>query len=145
MSERSKRLDSSQRTQAGAAVADPPRKPEDCAPECAPATGPTGPSEETPFWQGLDKAQSGIFVEGQVIARTRQKFKQNDKDLEKVIYRITNAGPDLLVEDVSPPGYLTIGTIVKLPIYIRPWARRNGTPAFSVSIARPMADRGEEF
>lgn len=141
MSERSKRVDSAQRTQANAAVAELPPKPEPDPRDSDPVTS----KDETPFWQGLDKAQSGIFVEGQVIARTRQKFKQGEKDLEKVIYRITNAGPDLLVEDVAPPGYLTIGTLVKLPIYIRPWKRKNGTPAFSVSIARPMADRGEEF
>lgn len=59
-------------------------------------------------------------------------------------YRIATLGPDLQVDDLRPPGYLAVGLSVKLPILIRAFSRKNGA-AYSLSIARPMAERGEEF
>lgn len=104
---------------------------------------PTDPA--APFWSGLDKAESGLRLIGTVTARSRTFLERGTEKIEKITYRVVNDGPDIMLDDLAPPGYLTIGTLIDVPIFVRPWARKNGTPAFSVSVARPRNDMGEVF
>lgn len=62
----------------------------------------------------------------------------------KITYRINTDKVDLMVDDFQPPGHLPIGTVVNLPVVIRTFMRRGGSPGYGLNINRPM-EIGEEF
>lgn len=41
-----------------------------------------------------------------------------------------------MVDDFQPPEYLSVGTMVDLPITIRCYMRRGGAPAYGLTINR---------
>lgn len=72
------------------------------------------------------KRVTGMFLSGQIMDRSRRKVPRNDQQIEIVTYLIQdNHGKKYYVDYFDPHGYYKIGENVCIPIYIKPYQRKN--------------------
>lgn len=88
----------------------------------------------------------GLFLSGTVIDRTRRMVPHDNPTTEIVTYTIQdNCNRRFFVDDYAPDDYHEINTSICLPIYIKPYSRKNGEPSYTLNIQKSESGRGEHF
>ncbi|GHU69324.1 hypothetical protein FACS1894184_13170 [Clostridia bacterium] len=89
---------------------------------------------------------TGLYLNGFVKSRTRRTITKNDTDIEIISYLVAdNNGNTYVLEDFSPPSYYEVNSRIEVPVYIKPYQRRNGVISFTVNVRRDSLIRGESF
>ena len=88
----------------------------------------------------------GLCLNGFVIDRTRRHVPKNNPTIEIVTYTVSdNFDHKYYVDDYAPSDYFEIGECVSLPVYIKPYLRKNGDASYNLSIQKKTSLRGEHF
>ena len=86
--------------------------------------------------------QPGLYVIGSITNRTRRYITTNaNPNTEIVTYTI------LVVDDFAPASYLEVSQSVILPVYIKPYKKKNGDAAYTLCVQKnyhPIT-KGEAF
>ena len=89
---------------------------------------------------------SGLFVAGTVIDRMRRHVPKNNPTTEIITYTIQDSeNRKFYVDDYSPASYYDRDKYVCLPIYIKPYTKKNGEPSFNFNVQKSSNERGERF
>ena len=89
---------------------------------------------------------SGLLIAGTVIDRTRRHVPKNNPTTEIVTYTIQDSSNrKFFVDDYAPEGYHDLDKYVCLPVYIKPYLKKNGEPSFNFNIQKSQNERGERF
>ncbi len=95
------------------------------------------PSSNTP---------TGLSLSGTVIDRTRRLVPRDNPTTEIVTYTIQDDhNRKFYVDDYAPNGYHDINVKVCLPVYIKPYKRKNGEPSYTINVQKLEITRGEHF
>ena len=89
---------------------------------------------------------SGLRLSGNVIDRTRRRVPHDNPTTEIVTYTLCD-GDDRkhYVDDYAPDSYHDLGDFVSLPVYIKPFIRRNGEASYNICVQKAPSSRGEHF
>ena len=80
---------------------------------------------------------SGLLVRGSIVARTKKEIQAKNESVEVVTYTIaTESTRRLYVEDYSPDSYFEIGENVELPVYVKPYQKKNGMLSYTFNIQK---------
>jgi len=86
--------------------------------------------------------ESGLTLRGTILAREHRivKSPQTGEDRRYVQYRVL-AGIDVFfVEDWSGETAMPVGSEIQLPVYVRTFTRKGGSPAFSLGVRVPREE-----
>lgn len=88
----------------------------------------------------------GLYLNGTISDRTRRHVPKDNPTTEIVTYTVSdNGGRKLYVDEYAPDHYHEIGDYVSLPVYVKPYIRKNNDPSFNLCIQKKAASRGEHF
>lgn len=88
----------------------------------------------------------GLSLSGTVIDRVRRMVPRDNPSTEIVTYTVQdNSNRKYYVDDYAPSDYHDIGSMVCLPIYVKPYNRKNGEPSYTLNVQKSDAGRGEHF
>ena len=93
--------------------------------------------------------QPGLYVIGSIVNRTRRYITTNNNpNTESVTYTILDDHDHrFFVDDFSPTSYFDVSASVTLPVYIKPYNKKNGDAAYTLCIQKnyhPLT-KGEYF
>ena len=89
---------------------------------------------------------SGLFVAGVVIDRVRRHVPRDNPTTEIITYTIQDDhNRKFFVDDYAPDSYYDLNKHVCLPLYIKPYLKKNGEPAFNLNVQKDQHERGEHF
>ena len=93
--------------------------------------------------------QPGIYVIGSIANRTRRFITTNtNPNTEIVTYTILDDHDHrFFVDDFAPVSYFEVSQSVTLPIYIKPYKKKNGDAAYTLCVQKnyhPIT-KGEAF
>ncbi len=91
---------------------------------------------------------TGLIVVGIVQDRTRRMVPADNPTTEIVTYLITDESEKrYYIDDYRPAEYYEIGEFVEVPIYVKPYRKRNGELSYSLNIqkAYQYQTKGESF
>ena len=93
--------------------------------------------------------QPGLYVIGSITNRTRRYITTNaNPNTEIVTYTILDDHAHrFFVDDSAPVSYLEVSQSVILPVYIKPYKKKNGDAAYTLCIQKnyhPIT-KGEAF
>lgn len=91
----------------------------------------------------------GLFVSGTIANRTRRYIStRNNSNTEVVTYTITDDHEHrYFVDDFAPSSYYDILSPVTLSVYVKPYLKKNGDPAYTLCVQKnylPIT-KGEAF
>jgi len=73
---------------------------------------------------------TGLYLNGFVKSRTRRLITKNDTQIEIISYLVAdNYGNTYILEDFRPSSYFEVNTRIEVPVYVKPYQRRNGVIA----------------
>ena len=88
----------------------------------------------------------GLYLNGFVIDRTRRHVPKDNPMTEIVTYTVSdNFDRKYYVDDYAPSGYHEIGEYLSVPVYVKPYVKRNGEASYNLSIQKRTSTRGEHF
>ena len=93
--------------------------------------------------------QPGLYVIGSIANRTRRYITTNaNPNTEIVTYTILDDHDHrFFVDDFAPASYYEVSQSVTLPVYIKPYKKKNGDAAYTLCIQKnyhPIT-KGEAF
>lgn len=89
---------------------------------------------------------SGLLIAGTVIDRMRRHVPKNNPSTEIVTYTIQDSSNrKFFVDDYAPECYHDLDKYVCLPVYIKPYIKKNGEPSFNFNVQKSQSVRGEHF
>ena len=91
---------------------------------------------------------SGLCLSGTVTLRTKRDVPANNPTVEIVTYVLMDSnGRHYYVDDYSPSTYYEVGQSVILPVYIKPYKKKNGDASYSLNVLKPFRPStvGEAF
>ena len=93
--------------------------------------------------------QPGLYVIGFIANRTRRYITTNNNpNTEIVTYTILDDHDHrFFVDDFAPTSYYEVSAYVTLPVYIKPYNKKNGEAAYTICIQKnyhPIT-KGEAF
>ena len=93
--------------------------------------------------------QLGLYVIGSIANRTRRYITTNgNPNTEIVTYTILDDHDHrFFVDDFAPASYYDVSASVALPVYIKPYKKKNGDAAYTLCIQKnyhPIT-KGEAF
>ena len=90
---------------------------------------------------------NGLSLSGLIIDRTRRMVPRNNPTTEIVTYTIQDEDlHKFYVDDYAPQKYYELDTNVCLPVYVKAYNRKDGTPSYNLSIQKGEPIRnGERF
>ena len=93
------------------------------------------------------KRSTGLLVCGMVQERTRRYANVKGSQVEIITYNVSDdAGHHYYVEDYAPSDYYEIGEGVEISVYVKPYQKRNGNPAYSLCTQKEYRHTsGESF
>ena len=95
-----------------------------------------------------EKHVSGLYIAGTVRERTRRMVPAENPETEIVTYVITDENQRrYYIDDYAPDSYFEINEYVEVPVYIRPYRKKNGDLSYSISIQKTYQrqSKGESF
>ena len=93
-----------------------------------------------------DTGNHGLYLNGFVIDRTRRHVPKNNPTTEIVTYTVSdNFDRKYYVDDYAPAGYYEIGEYISVPVYVKPYTKKNGDVSYNLSIQKKTSTRGEHF
>ena len=88
----------------------------------------------------------GLYLGGFIIDRTKRHVPKNNPTIEIVTYTVSdNFEHKYYVDDYAPSGYHEVGECISLPVYVKPYLKRNGEASYNLSIQKKSSARGEHF
>ena len=88
----------------------------------------------------------GLFVSGVVEDRRRRYIQRGESSVEIVTYTLRDdTERRLFLEDYAPGNYRNIGDQICVPVYIKPYRKKNGDLSYTISIKKDFETRGESF
>ena len=93
-----------------------------------------------------DNPVLGLLVRGSIIARTKREISAKNIPVEIVTYTV-EAEPTrkLFVTDYDPDSYYEVGEEVELPVYVKPYPKKNGMLSYTLSIQKEYKSKGVSF
>ena len=89
---------------------------------------------------------NGLSISGTVIERTRRHVPKDNPTTEIVTYTLSDVNDrKYYVDDYVPSSYHEIGDSVSLPVYVKPYIKKNSEPAYNLCIQKKPSSRGEHF
>ena len=94
-----------------------------------------------------DGIPMGLFLSGYVADRVRRYVPKEKPTTEIVTYTIDDkAGHKYYVDDYMPGGYFELGECISVPVYIKPYIKKNKEASYAIGILKTYSnDRGERF
>ena len=90
----------------------------------------------------ISSPTEGLILKGAVAGRSKRNV--GDKNIELVTYKIFADGKAYFVKDWAPKDYLTVGSPVELPIFIKTY-QKNGNVMIDYTICTNNTSIGEAF
>ncbi len=88
----------------------------------------------------------GLTLSGTVIDRTRRHVPMDNPTTEIVTYTLgDNNDRKFYVDDYAPTEYHDLGDYVSLPVYIKPYVKKNNDASYNLCIQKKPSGRGEHF
>ncbi len=92
----------------------------------------------------------GLFLAGIVTNRVRKLLPANkprEEQNEVITYTVTDdAGISHYVDDFAPNEYYDKNSYAVIPVYVRPYHKKNGDLAYTLSVKKGrIITKGEEF
>lgn len=88
----------------------------------------------------------GITLSGTVIDRTRRHVPKDNPTTEIVTYTLGDGNDrKYFVDDFSPTEYHDLGDYISVPIYIKPYMKKNNDLSYNLCIQKKSSTRGEHF
>ena len=85
----------------------------------------------------------GLSLFGTVIDRTRRMVPRDNPTTEIVTYTIQDDySHKFYVDDYSPSEYHDLNVKVCLPVYVKAYSRKNGTPSYTLNVQKEDLVRG---
>lgn len=95
------------------------------------------------------KPDPGLFVTGTIANRTRRYIStRNNSNTEVVTYTITDDHDRrYFVDDFAPSSYFDVSSPVTLPVYVKPYLKKNGDAAYTLCVQKDYLPitKGEAF
>ncbi len=89
---------------------------------------------------------SGLLIAGTVVDRMRRRVPANNPTTEIITYTIQDSeNRKFFVDDYAPDSYYDLDKYVCLPVYIKPYLKKNGEPSFNFNVQKRQSGRGEHF
>ena len=88
----------------------------------------------------------GLSIRGMIVDRSRRMVPLDNPTTEIVTYTIQDAfNHRYFVDDFAPNEYHDLNANVCIPVYIKAYNRRNGTPSYTLNVQKEELSRGERF
>ena len=88
----------------------------------------------------------GLILSGKVTARSRRNVPANDPKTEIVTYVVQDeAERKYYVDDYAPESYHELGTHISVPVYVKPYTKRNKDVSYNLCIQKEASAKGEHF
>ena len=88
----------------------------------------------------------GLCLSGFVIDRMRRHVPKDNPTIEIVTYTVSdNFDHKYYVDDYAPSSYYEIGECISVPVYVKPYLKKNGDVSYNLSIQKKISTRGEHF
>ncbi len=91
---------------------------------------------------------SGLLLCGSVSQRSKRIVPVNNSTIEVVTYLVVDSnGRFFYVDDYSPNQYYEVGQSIQVPVYVKPYRKKNGEPSYSLNFLKPYrpSAKGEVF
>ena len=91
---------------------------------------------------------TGLIIAGTVQDRTRRMVPADNPTTEIVTYVITDdSDKRYYIDEYSPSNYHEIGDFIEIPVYVKPYRKRNGDLGYSLNVQKAYhyQSRGESF
>ena len=90
--------------------------------------------------------QYGLYLSGTVVDRTRRFVPKDNPVTEIVTYILSDNGDrKYYVDDYAPSSYLDLGVFVSVPVYVKPYMKKNKDISYNLCIQKKTALQGEHF
>ena len=97
---------------------------------------------QTPYTPELSR----LSLSGTVVERVRRMVPKNNPVTEIITYTVQDSqNRKHYVDDYAPTGYHEIGEYVALPVYIKPYVRKNGDASYTLNVQNRDNSRGVPF
>jgi hypothetical protein len=84
-----------------------------------------------------DIAQSGLLLRGKILDRTRRYIPMGRSPLEVVTYILVDSeNKKYYVDDLSPDAYYSVNDIVTLPVYVKPYKKKNDSLSYNLCVQK---------
>lgn len=91
-------------------------------------------------------AKYGLYLSGTVIDRTRRHVPKNNPTTEIVTYTLSDDNDrKYFVDDYAPSEYHELGSFVSLPVYVKPYLKKNNDVSYNLCVQKRSSGRGEHF
>lgn len=91
---------------------------------------------------------SGLYVGGIIKERRRRYIDRKDNEQAEIItYTLSDEGSkNYFVEDYAPQSYHDVGEQMLVPVYVKPYRKKNGDLSYTICIKKDFeGGRGEVF
>ena len=90
--------------------------------------------------------QYGLNLSGTVIDRTRRFVPKDNPVTEIVTYTLSdNEDHKYYVDDYAPSSYHDLGVYVSVPVYVKPYMKKNKDISYNLCIQKKVTRQGEHF
>ncbi len=87
-----------------------------------------------------------LYLNGTVIDRTRRYVPKDNPTTEIVTYTLSdNNDRKYFVDDYAPTDYHDLGSYISVPVYVKPYMKKNKDIAYNLCIQRKTVVQGEHF
>lgn len=88
----------------------------------------------------------GLYLSGTVVDRTR-RFVPKDNPVTEIVTYILSDNEDrkYYVDDYAPSGYHDLGVYISVPVYVKPYAKKNKEISYNLCIQKKTTLQGEHF
>ena len=88
----------------------------------------------------------GLFLNGTIVDRTRRHVPKDNPTTEIVTYTVTDENNrKYYVDDYAPESYYDLGVYISVPVYVKPYTKKNKDVSYSLCIQKKTSAKGEHF
>ena len=88
----------------------------------------------------------GLYLNGTVVDRTRRYVPKDNPVTEIVTYTLSdNTDRKYYVDDYAPSEYHEMGTFISVPVYVKPYIKKNNDLSYNLCIQKIPTVNGEHF
>ena len=88
----------------------------------------------------------GLYLNGTVVDRTRRYVPKDNPATEIVTYTLSdNADRKYYVDDYAPSEYHELGAFISVPVYVKPYIKKNNDLSYNLCIQKSPTVNGEHF
>ena len=87
-----------------------------------------------------------LYLSGTVVDRTRRFVPKDNPVTEIVTYTLSdNEDRKYYVDDYAPSSYHDLGSYVSIPVYVKPYMKKNKEISYNLCIQKKTTLQGEHF